>query len=56
MEFNTADAPLLAEYLGHMGGPKPEAIDPVGPEDALLIIDMQNDFLVKDPTTNPNGG
>ncbi|MCH2375362.1 MAG: hypothetical protein MK538_14325, partial [Planctomycetes bacterium] len=39
------------------GNPQPESLaQPIGPDDALLIIDMQHDFLLKDAVTNPDGG
>ena len=55
--FLTDDAPHLKEYLSLIGNPSPfAAVDPIGPDDALIIIDMQNDFLLRDAVTNPDGG
>jgi len=55
--FVTDDAPHFKEYLSLIGNPSPFAsIDPIGPDDALVIIDMQNDFLLRDAATNPDGG
>ena len=57
MAFHIDDAPHLAEYLSLIGNPQPETLsDPIGPDVALVIIDMQCDFLLKDVVTNPHGG
>ena len=55
--FVTEDAPHLKEYLSLIGNPSPfTAVDPIGPDDALLVVDMQNDLLLRDAVTNPDGG
>ena len=55
-QFATEGSPLFKEYIGLLG-PISIATDfEVGPEDALLVIDMQCDFLPKDSHTNPDGG
>ena len=57
--FSTAamGSPLFQEWL-HLTGE--EVVDakpaPMGPDDALIIIDMQRDFVPGDPLTNPSGG
>ncbi len=57
MALNTENSPHLLEYLSLIGDPQPESLaEPIGPDDALLIIDMQHDFLLKDAVTNPDGG
>ena len=56
MAFATTDSPVLEEYLSFVGSPQPEYIPPIGPDDALVIIDMQHDFLLKEAVTNPDGG
>ena len=55
--FVTEEAPHLKEYLSLIGNPSPfTAVDPIGPDDALLVVDMQNDLLLRDAVTNPDGG
>lgn len=58
-----ANSPLFAEYLeildsGNLKlmGQIDNEMKDLSPDDALVIIDMQNDFLVMDPVHNPNGG
>jgi len=50
-------SPLFQEWL-HLVGE--EVVDakpaPMGPDDALIIIDMQRDFVPGDPLRNPSGG
>ena len=50
-------SPLFQEWL-HLVGE--EVVDakpsPMGPDDALIVIDMQRDFVPGDPLTNPSGG
>ena len=49
-------SPLFSEYLKLLGEVSLETPGgPIGQDDALLIIDMQNDFVPKS-TDNPNGG
>ena len=50
------DSDLFKEWLGLAGGPSPTPDDPLGPDDALCVIDMQADFLPHDPERNPHGG
>lgn len=56
----SAFSPLFEEYLSlfhEKGKDFPmHHVDPLGPEDALLVIDMQNDFVPYDAQHNPNGG
>ena len=49
---------LFKEYLQLMGsGALPDAgVAPFGPDDALLVVDPQADFFMKDPILNPLGG
>ena len=55
--FVTEEAPHLKEYLSLIGNPSPfTAVDPIGPDDALLVVDMQSDLLLRDAVTNPDGG
>ena len=42
------DSDLFKEWLGLAGGPTPAADAPLGPDDALVVIDMQADFLPHD--------
>ena len=55
-DWLTDDSPLFSEFL-NLVGKKVESsvVDPIGPGDALLVIDMQNDFV---PVSgdNPHGG
>lgn len=50
-------SPLFQEWLHLI---EEEVVDakpaPMGPDDALIIIDMQRDFVPGDPMTNPSGG
>ena len=56
-QFVHEGSPLFGEFLGLL-----ETLDvaadvrPIGPGDALLVIDMQCDFLPKDDVSNPHGG
>ena len=50
------DSELFKEWLGLAGGPTPAADAPLGPDDALVVIDMQADFLPHDQALNPHGG
>ena len=50
------DSDLFKEWLGLAGGPTPAADAPLGPDDALVVIDMQADFLPHDAALNPHGG
>ena len=54
--YHDDNAPLLSEYMALIGSPEPADVSSVGPGDALIIVDMQADFLLKDPVTNPHGG
>ena len=54
--METLDSELFKEWLGLAGGPSPTPDDPLGPDDALCVIDMQADFLPHDPERNPHGG
>ena len=54
-------SPLFAEWLALVGAAEvanltPAAIAPLDGDDALLVIDMQKDFVPADPKTNPEGG
>lgn len=53
-------SPLFEEYLSliHTDGKEMTLGDhaPIGPDDALLVIDMQNDFVPKHEKFNPTGG
>ena len=56
--MSSSSSPLLKEWLSLL---EEEIISeakppPIEADDALLIIDMQADFLPADPTTNPHGG
>ena len=46
--METLDSELFKEWLGLAGGPTPAADAPLGPDDALVVIDMQADFLPHD--------
>ena len=50
-------SPLFQEWL-HLVGEEVVAEEPapMGPDDALIIIDMQRDFVPGDPVRNPSGG
>ena len=54
--METLDSELFKEWLGLAGGPTPAADAPLGPDDALVVIDMQADFLPHDQALNPHGG
>ena len=51
---------LLFEEWLRLLGDEPPVVDcsceSIGPDDALVVIDMQADFVPCDPTTNPHGG
>ena len=51
------DSDLFKEWLGLAGGPTPGNDAPLGPDDALVVIDMQADFLPHDQAlpTLPSG-
>ena len=50
-------SPLFQEWLALIGEDVVDAKPaPLGPDDALVIIDMQRDFVPCDPLSNPNGG
>ena len=53
--FQCAGSPLFAEFLALSQPGEPTACDVLGPEDALVIIDMQADFVPRD-ASNPKGG
>ena len=50
-----SDSPLFAEWLS-LAGAEIEQASPLCTEDALLIIDMQKDFVPAHPLRNPDGG
>ena len=54
--METLDSELFTEWLGLAGTPSPAKDDPLGPDDALCVIDMQADFLPQDAQRNPHGG
>jgi nicotinamidase-related amidase len=47
---------LFAEYMQLLGPFHYDSVPPFGPDDALIIMDMQMDMLPKESTTNPDGG
>ena len=50
-------SPLFQEWLHLIGEEVADAKPaPIGPDDALIVIDMQRDFVPADPMTNPSGG
>ena len=52
-----AGSPLFQEWLQLLGEDVADAKPPpLGADDALVIIDMQRDFVPGDPLTNPQGG
>ena len=55
--FACSASPLFKEYLGLLGSGlgEPAAVGPITSEDALLIIDMQRDFVPKS-SLNADGG
>lgn len=58
MSFATQGSPLFTEWLALVGdeSAEPSAQEPVGEGDALVVIDMQNDFVPRDAKANPHGG
>ena len=54
--METLHSELFKEWLGLAGQPKPADDAPLGPDDAVVVIDMQADFLPHDPERNPHGG
>ena len=60
MSFVSRGSPLFEEFLKMAGDMSSvvvtSSVPSVGPGDALLVIDMQNDFCPKDPIGNPDGG
>ena len=56
--FASENSPLFKEYLGLLGETlgEPTAVGEIGPGDALLVIDMQRDFVPKSSSNNPDGG
>ena len=53
--FQCAGSPLFEEFLTLSQPGEPTACDVLGPDDALVIIDMQADFVPRD-ASNPKGG
>ena len=54
--FAKDGSPMFQEYLKLLGDiGDPAAVGPITADDALLVIDMQQDFCPVSPT-NPNGG
>ena len=56
LSASAAPTPLFAEYLELTGDIPLASVPPLGPDDALLIIDMQADFVPMHPADNPDGG
>ena len=55
--FQSDGSPLFSEYLEMLGAPDADKVGaPLGEGDALLVIDMQRDFVPQDPKANPDGG
>ena len=54
--FASAQSPLFREYLELLGPGAPGSVSSIDADDALLVIDMQNDFIPADPVENPDGG
>lgn len=55
-DFATAGSPLFEEWLTLSGGVKAAKPGALGSGDALIIIDMQADFVPASPVDNPHGG
>mmetsp|Transcript_55906 Transcript_55906/g.120961 ORF Transcript_55906/g.120961 Transcript_55906/m.120961 type:complete len:644 (+) Transcript_55906:51-1982(+) len=61
-QFRGQVSPLFDEYLGLAEEAAWEDIhtaslaEGLGPTDALIVVDMQKDFVPMHPTTNPDGG
>ena len=53
---STTGSPLFQEWLELAGTGAPAQHTPLGEGDALIIVDMQADFLPRDSVTNPHGG
>ena len=53
--FACASSPLFKEYLGLLAAGEPSNVGAIGPSDALLVIDMQRDFVPKSGS-NTDGG
>ena len=54
--FQSDGSPLFSEYLEMLGAPDADKVGaPLGEGDALLVIDMQRDFVPKSDS-NPDGG
>ena len=53
--FACASSPLFKEYLGLLAAGEPSHVGAIGPSDALLVIDMQRDFVPKSGS-NTDGG
>lgn len=51
-----AGSPLFLEWLNLVGAVADSKPPAIGPDDALVVIDMQRDFVPADPLGNPNGG
>lgn len=54
--FASAQSPLFEEYLNLLAIGSPVDVGSINSDDALVVIDMQNDFVPADPQTNPHGG
>ncbi len=54
--FASAGSPLFEEYLELLGPVRPDAVGSIGPDDALIVIDLQADFVPRESTSNPHGG
>ncbi|CAE7771369.1 pncA, partial [Symbiodinium sp. CCMP2456] len=57
MAFYKDGSQLFEEWL-QLAGDKvaPVSVPSLGKDDALIVIDMQADFVPKDSSSNPNGG
>ena len=54
--FVVEGSPLFQEYIELLGGLTPNGLAAPTSEDALLVIDMQADFVAWNKKTNPHGG
>ena len=55
--FAASGSPLFKEYLQLLGVSRPDKLSgPITAQDALLVIDMQNDFVPHHNEDNPHGG
>ena len=55
-QYATSASPLFDEYVRLLNVGAPTSPGPIGPDDALVVVDMQRDFVPLHSIDNPDGG